>query len=356
MENMGVGGCFLQVLVDYLTNRKHYVRIGNCSSTKLNITSGVPQGSILGPVLFCFFFNNLPNAFQNSYTLLFADDLKIVTTTNNHVIIELEPKRFQRWNKENQMLLAEGKNGFLEFRGSNSNFELNTEILKPAEYMKDLGVFISPDLTWNKHIDEKLKKAVQMLYVVKRNPSLQTNSLAKLCLYKSMLLPIITYASTSLHLSKQSQGKIEVFQKRVLKWVLVDYKSPYRVLLEKSELLPLFLFFQILDLLHLSKLCRNDQQTPELFEKTFNPRSRTFNFELPKVRTEKARTEFCFRTCRVANFLPPHVEFFNPIGLKKRLTFYWNLFATRYTENNSCTWHFACDCHSCRKSWSLWTI
>ena len=278
LEYMGEGGCFLQVLVDYLTNRKHYVRIGNYSSTKINITSGVHQGSILGPVLFCFLINDLPNAFRNSYRLLFADDLKFVTTTNNDVIIELELKRFQRWNKENQMLLAEGKNGFLEFRGSNSNFELNTEILKPAEYMKDLGVFICPDLTWNKHIDEKLKKAVQTLYFVKRNTSFQTNSLAKLCLYKSMILPIITYASPCLHLSKQSQAKIEVSQRRVLKWVLADYKSPYRVLLEKSELLPLSLFLQILDLLHLSKLRQNDRQTPKLFEKTFNPRSLTFKF------------------------------------------------------------------------------
>ena len=169
LENMGVGGCFLQVLVDYLTNRKHYVRIGNCSSTKLIITSAVPQGSILGPVFFCFSINDLPNAFRNSYTLLFAADLKLVTTTNNHVVIELELKRFQRWNKENQMLLAEGKNGFLDFRGSNINLELNTEILKPAEFMKDLGVFICPGLSWNKHIDEKLKKAVQTLYFVKGN-------------------------------------------------------------------------------------------------------------------------------------------------------------------------------------------
>ena len=86
LEKMGVGGCFLQVLVDYLTNRKHYVRNGNCSSTKLIIPSGVPQGSILGPVLYCFFINDLPNAFRKSYTLFFADDLKFVTTTNNHVI------------------------------------------------------------------------------------------------------------------------------------------------------------------------------------------------------------------------------------------------------------------------------
>ena len=120
-----------------------------------------------------------------------------------------------------------------------------------------------------------------------------------------MILPIITYAPPCLHLSKQSQAKIEVVQKRVWKWVLADYKSAYRVLLEKSELLPLSLFLHILDLLHLSKLCQNDRPTPKLFEKTFNPRSLTFKFELPKVRTEKARTEFCFRTCRLANFTSP---------------------------------------------------
>ena len=67
-----------------------------------------------------------------------------------------------------------------------------------------------------------------------------------------MILPIITYASPCLHLSKQSQAKNEVFQKRVLKWVLADYKSPYRVLLDKSELLPLSLFLQTLDLLYLT--------------------------------------------------------------------------------------------------------
>ena len=300
------GGCFLQVLVDYLINRK---RIGNCSSTKFNITSGLPQGYILGLVFFSFFINDLPNAFGSSYTLLFAVDLKFVTTTNNHVIIELELKRFQRSNKESQMLLAEGKNGFLEFRGLNSNCDLNTEILNKAEYMKDLGVFKCPDLTWNKHSDELLKKAVQTLYFVKRNFSFQTNSLAKLCLYKSMILPIITYASRCLHLSKQSQAKIEVFQKRVLKWVLADYKSPYRALLENSELLPLSLFLQILDLLHLSKLCQNDRQTPKLFEKTFNPRSLTFKFELPKVRTEKARTSFVSELAEWQTFYLPMSNF-----------------------------------------------
>ena len=115
-----------------------------------------------------------------------------------------------------------------------------------------------------------------------------------------MILPIITCASPCLHLSKQSQAKIEIFQKRVL--------------------LPLSLFLQILDLLHLSKLCQNDRQTPKPFEKTFNPRSLAFKFELPKVGTEKASTEFCFKTCRAANFLPPDVEFFNPIDLKKQMT------------------------------------
>ena len=75
VDQIGVGGCFLEVLIDYLHNRRQFVRADNTSSQFLEITSGVPQGSLLGPLLFCVLINDLPDVLRFSDPYLFADDL-----------------------------------------------------------------------------------------------------------------------------------------------------------------------------------------------------------------------------------------------------------------------------------------
>ena len=77
-------------------------------------------------------------------------------------------------------------------------------------------------------------------------------------------------------------------------------------------------------------------------------------FRLQKTRTEKARSEFTFRNCRLVNRLEKNVEFSRPYGLKKRLIILmWEFVNKRFYDKNVCTWQTFCDCHACRKNWTL---
>ena len=100
LSSLGIGGACLKLLISYLTNRKQTVRINGTISTVLSVISGVPQGSVLGPLLFLVFINDLPNC-SMSDSFGYADDFKIVGT--NPVAINIDIRRIWKWCQSNLM-------------------------------------------------------------------------------------------------------------------------------------------------------------------------------------------------------------------------------------------------------------
>ena len=169
-------------------------------------------------------------------------------------------------------------------------------------------------------------------------------------------LPLLTFASSCFNICRANLSKLERFQKRALKWVTNSYESDYLTLLKRTNTLPLTMFIQLCNLLNLSSFfhSENDLQIRLLTNKSASNTRQNDGptLSLKKVRTEKARAEFCFRLSRVANHLPGTVDFFNPTGLKNRLlNFMWTYQMAKFNEANPCTWILFCDCRNCRDVW-----
>ena len=152
---IGIGGCMLEVLYDYLKNRKQFVRVDNISSKVLEVTSGVPQGSLLGPLLFCIFINDLPEVLKFSEPYIFANDLKLLSIKKTSIEIQEDLDKIQQWVTENKMDLALDKCAKVSFRGGDANSMLFGVVLGTSMVVKDLGIFLSGDLSWKVHIETR---------------------------------------------------------------------------------------------------------------------------------------------------------------------------------------------------------
>ena len=166
-----------------------------------------------------------------------------------------------------------------------------------------------------------------------------------------MILPILSFACSCFSLSRTSLKTLENFQKRVLKWVCRDYHSSHKDLI-KCNLLPVPMLFQLSSLLFLSKYYHEIRfKGVDLNITTYLSKKARMMFNIKTVRTEKARAEFCFRTCRFANKLLERVNFFEPLGLKHRiLDFMWQHFHQLYIDGQLCTYQIFCDCQDCRNT------
>ena len=119
MEHYGVRGIPLKLFESYLSNRKQYVSVNGHTSDKLQVTHGVPQGSVLGPHLFLIFIDDLPNVSKFLQFYLFADDTNIYYESsdplNIHRILNRELRKVRKWLEANRLALNIETTNFVLF-------------------------------------------------------------------------------------------------------------------------------------------------------------------------------------------------------------------------------------------------
>ena len=194
LENMGIRGKLLDVIRDFLTNRTLRVFVnGKYSGTK-NVLSGVPQGSVLGPLLFVLFINDLPDNIKSAIKV-FADDVKLIGNANSQSDILRDLEELEHWEKLWLLSFNVDKCKVLHVQHNKNpsyDYVLNGLRLSKTDQEKDLGVLTSDSPLWNDQMKASIRKANQMICWIVRNLILREKSVM-VQVYKTLIRPHLEY-------------------------------------------------------------------------------------------------------------------------------------------------------------------
>jgi hypothetical protein len=328
LECYGIGGNCHKFLSSFLLDRTQCVKIRNVLSNHVNVTSGVPQGSVLGPLLFSFFISDLTKAVKNSQTLLFADDTKLFNKVTDNGNIKLQEDLFSvsEWCKNWQIDLNYKKCKCLHFGKENPKLDyyfdkdkLNSITNSTSE--RDLGVIFESDLLFEKHIDTKILTCTKLLGFLKFFfKNLDATSFVNL--YISLIRPHLEFCSPVWNRTNRSFiVKIEKIQRKATKIPRGLSKLSYEDRLKKLNL-PTLEFRRLReDIITIFKICKLPFLSDQIL--TFKKSStRGHNLSLFKQRytTKISRGSISNRVFEIWNKLPNQLPTFTLNQLKSCLS------------------------------------
>jgi Reverse transcriptase (RNA-dependent DNA polymerase)/Endonuclease-reverse transcriptase len=225
LEFYGIRGMAQHLLHSYLSNRKQYVHYNNMSSGIKYVTMGVPQGSILGPLLFLLYINDIEKASTLLHFILFADDTNLLLAHKNLdvliALINAELSKVACWFECNRLSINVLKSNFIFF-GSKSRppsitLRIADKVLAEVDSVKFLGVLIDSKLCWKNHIHHVCTKMSRSIGVINNVKRLLPQNVLKL-LYYTLVYPHLTYCITIWgQASSTSLSRVLMLQKRMVR-------------------------------------------------------------------------------------------------------------------------------------------
>lgn len=317
LQMAGIRGDLLRWFTSYIDNRSQAVVLANYTSNWTRVPSGVPQGSLLGPLLFLIFVADIDTCFQNSTLLSFADDMKIFKSIKNEddaVALQEDLSRLDNYCIKNKLDLNVSKCFIMSFSRKKNlisyNYTLQSQHLKRVSEMRDLGVIHDSKFIFDSHITSIVGKASKSLGFIMRCSKEFKNIKTIKILYSTYVRCHLEYASQIWNPRYAVYiDRIERIQRKLIRFLnfkTYNNEKNYYKSCAHFHFLPLQHRRKVSDVLFLKKIMVSSIDCPNLLSHVnlYAP-TRTYRysslFYLPSVATNYRQNSVIYRCCNTFN-------------------------------------------------------
>lgn len=278
LQAFGLSTSLTRLIASYLSDRKQYVSLNGHVSDSIEVTSGVPQGSILGPLLFTIFINDVVS-FVGVNCLLYADDMKLfynIRSVDDCLALQLSLRSLCQWCSNNGLSLNPMKCRVMSFSLKENiiefDYRIDDVVVERPASVKDLGIIFDPKLSFASQVQSVSSAAMKTVGFIIRNSRHFTNTTLMKSLFTAFVRPKLEYCCIVWNPGYSTHALLlESVQRRFLKYLAFREDSTYPVRGFPNDILLNRFTFDSLEsrrsyfsVVFLWKLMRGDISSPEL--------------------------------------------------------------------------------------------